>query len=404
MKPQTLNDFNLPMWVKQINPSAIEKLLKYGSKSDFISFALGLPESEFSPKNTIKQVINEMIDTEENVFQYTPPLEELKSQIVKLMALRGVACNEKQIFLTSGAQQGINLLVRLLLEPGRQVILEELVYPGILQTLDPFSPQILTISTDPKSGVNVDKIEALLKSGIKPAFMYIVADGSNPQAVNLALDKRVRLAELANIYGMLIIEDDPYGFLNYQNKLPCLKSYGGDKVLYVGSFSKIFSPSLRTGWLVVPECLLPLLGSLKEATDINIATFGQRIVNGLLKKGIFETHLEMLCAEYLKRRNQMVSALNRYFPSGINFHIPDNGLYIWVDFLKKINTSALLEIALKSANVAFLPSQAFSATAAIQITNGMRLNFTHSDERKIHEGIKRLSEIVKHFQQDQKYN
>jgi 2-aminoadipate transaminase len=391
VKISLLNDFNFPSWVKHTKPSAIDDLIGYASQPDFISFALGLPDQSFLPKAVLTEVTNDIIENEIDAFQYSPPLEELKTEIVKLMHLRGVSCDEKQIFLTSGGQQGLNLLVTLLLERGQPVILEELVYPGILQSLKPFSPEILTVPTDLKTGMDVEAVERILKSGVKPAFIYIVADGSNPLGVNLALDKRKRLAELANTYGVPIIEDDPYGFLNYSNQLPCIKSFGGENIFYVGSFSKIFSPALRTGWVVVPECFLPLLVSLKESFDVNIATFGQRITMGLLRKNIFESHMQILCSAYRERRDKMILSLNQYFPTEISFETPDSGFFIWVNFIENINTTLMLEKSL-NAKVSYIPSQSFSAIAGAKHTSGMRLNFSYSSSQQIEEGIKRLAE------------
>lgn len=394
MRSSKFENFILPAWTATIAPSALQNSLGLENDSDFISFSLGLPAIEFFPKQLCAKIVEEIILTDPMAFQYAPPLEELKSHIVEIMSLRGVSCDESQIFLTSGAQQGISLLTRLLLEPNGEIVTEELTYPGFLQVAKPFSPRILTVSTDFKTGINVDEIEAILKKDHRPAFLYIVTDGSNPHSLNTAEYKRQQLAQLANQYGLPIIEDDPYGFLNYGKSLPCLKHYAGNWVFYVGSFSKIFAPSLRTGWIVAPKNLLAKIGYLKESSDLNITTLAHRAVNILLRKGIFNEHVQYLRAEYTKKRNCMANALKKYFPSKIKFAIPESGIFFWLSLPQCINVQELLQLALREAKVSFLPGDNFSAKEGIKVPNGIRINFSLNNEQKIEQGIERLSSIV----------
>ncbi|MDP3706395.1 MAG: PLP-dependent aminotransferase family protein [Legionellaceae bacterium] len=384
------DDFILPSWVNKNEPSTMENLLASTYNSSFISFALGLPALEFFPMTHFQQAIQEILTSGYSILQYTPPLDELKTRIVELMTKRGVSCTPNQILLTSGAQQGISLLTRLLLEQHSIVITEELAYPGLLQALMPFSPEILTVPTNPKTGLCVEAVEAILKKGIRPAFLYLVTDGGNPHAVSLSLEKRLALAAIANQYGMPIIEDDPYGFLSYQTPINPLKTYANDWVFYVGSFSKIAAPALRVGWIVASECLIPKLASLKECSDINMSTLMQHTVNILLRDKIIDNHITVLCQHYLQRRNQMVSSLTSHFPHEVTFHVPESGVFLWVDFEKSINTSLLLQEAIKH-HVVFIPSESFASTKQIQIYNGMRLNFSYANETTIEEGIKRLA-------------
>ncbi|MDP3561617.1 MAG: PLP-dependent aminotransferase family protein [Legionellaceae bacterium] len=396
MSQINLDDFALPAWVKQNEASAMENQLACTTNTNVISFALGLPALEFFPMDHFQKAILDVLTAGYSIFQYTPPLDELKIRIVELMSKRGVSCTPNQILLTSGAQQGISLLTRLLLNQHSIVITEELAYPGMLQALAPFSPEILTVPTDPKTGLCIEAVEAILKKGIRPAFLYLVTDGGNPHAVSLSLEKRLALAAIANQYEMPIIEDDPYGFLSYQTPINPLKTYGGDWIFYVGSFSKTIAPALRVGWIVAPECLIPKLASLKECSDINMSTLMQHTVNILLRDKIIDNHITTLCQHYLQRRNQMVSSLTSHFPHEVTFHIPECGVFLWVDFEKSMNTSLLLQEAIKH-HVAFIPSESFAATKQIQIYNGMRLNFSHANETNIEEGIKRLALSFKKY-------
>lgn len=390
MQQPQFNDFLLPDWVKNNSASAMEQMLSNTSDSRLISFALGLPALELFPLAHFQNAIQEATASGAAIFQYKPPLEELKSHIVKIMLMRGVSCNENQILLTAGAQQGISLITRLLLDKNSTIITEELAYPGMLQAIKTFSPEILTVKTDLKTGIDVAAVETLLKKGKRPAFLYLVTDGGNPHAASLSYEKRIHLAELCYHYGMSIIEDDPYGFINYQDSLPPLKKYGGDWVFYLGSFSKIFAPSLRVGWIVAPECMIPALSSLKECSDINTTTFTQHIINKLLKKDIFIQHVTLLNQHYSKKKHLLIKALTRHFSSEIYFNVPSSGIFMWINFPEKINTSILLQEA-KKQQVVFIPSEFFAATKKVTSYNGMRLNFSHPDEYEIDEGIRRLA-------------
>lgn len=379
----------------------MEDLLIYGSKSGFISFALGLPSMDFFPKNKLKNAAQEVVDQDFLAFQYAPPQEELKSQIVKLMKKRGINCEEKEIILTSGAQQGISILLRLLLVNNASVILEHVSYPGMLQALESYTPKIVTVSSDPETGMNVDEVLSILKGGVKPAFIYLVADGGNPLGVNLEINKRIELSRLSREYNIPIIEDDAYGFLRYKDNILPVKYYCGDNVFYIGSFSKIISPSLRVGWIVAPKKFISKLSSIKEGYDINTATFSQRIINNFLKNNNLDDHISDLCDEYIQKRDALVCALRKYFPAEVRFHIPQNGIFIWVELPKRINTTKLFNLSLRILGVAFIPSEYFSSTNSVKITNAMRVNFSHPSLEEIEEGVKKLGEMIccnKYFQ------
>jgi 2-aminoadipate transaminase len=214
------------------------------------------------------------------------PGEQIKQSVVQIMAQRGVICSPEQVFLTSGAQQGMSLLSRLLLDRHAPIVVEETIYSGILQAVEPLQPRILSVPTHPETGMDLDAVEAHLISGQRPAFMYAISDGHNPLGVSLSLEKRQRLVEIARRYGVPILEDDAYGFLCYDGEpLPPLRALEPDWVFYIGSFSKILAPALRVGWVILPEALVPVLSALKEGSDINTATFSQRTVAAYLEMG-----------------------------------------------------------------------------------------------------------------------
>jgi 2-aminoadipate transaminase len=385
----------LANWTNTIKRSALQEMLAAASRPGVISFALGLPAPELFPINEYEQAVASVLRSDRRALQYQPPFAPLKSQIVELMRTRGVFCREEQVFLTAGAQQGMNLLVRLLLEPGGQLLMEEIIYPGFQQLVEPFAPNLLLVSTDAETGMNVDEVEELLKRGRRPSFIYAISDGHNPLGVSLSLRKREKLVALATSYCVPIIEDDAYGFLSYDGPLdPPLRAMDEDWVFYVGSFSKILAPALRVGWVIVPEKLMRPPSVIKEATDIDTATFSQRCVSAYLAAGHLPNHLSKLHEEYLLRRETMHRALLEHFPVEARWQKPKSGLFMWVDLPGDVDAGELIQQAIHKEQVAFVPGRAFSANPHWSQRQSLRLNFSHCAPSQIEEGITRLARAI----------
>jgi 2-aminoadipate transaminase len=386
----------LAKWAQNVKRSQLQEILFAAAKPGIISFAMGLPDPELFPVKGLIRASRQVLASDSLALQYGPPFQPLKSRIVELMAKRKVVCREEQIFITTGAQQGMNLLARLLLEPGGQVLTEEMIYTGFQQVIEPYAPRVLSVPTDVRAGIDVAVVASLLARGACPAFIYAISSGHNPLAVSLTEAKRLQLVELARQYRIPIIEDDPYGFLNYGDEaLPPLRAYDDQWVFYVGSFSKILTPALRVGWLVVPESLVPKLSVVKEASDIDTNTFTQRLISRFLEQEDIDLHLSMLRREYRARRDAMAQALREHFPAAAKWESPDHGVFFWVDLPYKVDTLALLDSALEKERVAFIPGQAFGVEPSNRATNCMRLNFSHSNPSLIREGIARVGKLVK---------
>ena len=391
--PETLE---LASWTHTLKQSSIQQLLELTARPDIISFALGLPAAELFPAAAFARVAADLLERDPVALQYQPALRVLKAQIVQLMARRGVACREEQIFLTTGAQQAMSLLTRLLLDPGGQVLVEETIYSGFLQAIEPLQPQIATVPTDGATGIDVEAVEALLRRGQRPALIYAISDGHNPVAVSLSQAKRERLVELAQQYGVPIIEDDAYGFLSYTDSpLPPMRALDADWVFYIGSFSKILAPGLRVGWLIVPEELTPKLAVIKEATDINTSTFAQRLIAAYLDTGAFPAHLAGLRREYRARRDAMDAALRAHLPPGARWSLPDSGLFIWLELPPGSDAGRLLEAAVTTARVAFVPGHAFGVGEHRRAAHCVRLNFSNCSPAQIAEGVERLGLVIR---------
>jgi 2-aminoadipate transaminase len=386
----------LAKWARKLRRSQLQEALFAAAQPGIISFAMGLPAPELFPVEGLMNASRYVLANDSRAMQYGPPFQPLKRQIVQLMAKRKVFCSERQIFLTTGAQQGINLLARLLLEPGGQILTEDLVYTGFQQVIEPYEPALRSAPTDPEKGIDVATVAALLAEGARPAFIYAMSGGHNPLAVSLTEAKRLQLVELSRQYRIPIIEDDPYGFLYYEDEaLPPLRAYDEQWVFYVGSFSKILTPSLRVGWLVVPEELIPKLSAVKEASDIDTNTFTQRLISRFLEQEEIETHLSMLRHEYCLRRDAMAQALREHFPEAARWLIPGQGVFFWVELPHRIDTLDLLGAALEKERVAFIPGHAFSVNISNTAANCMRLNFSHSNSDLIREGIARLGRLLR---------
>ncbi len=390
----TAPQIELAGWTHTMQRSVLRQMLAVVSRPGILSFAGGLPAPDLFPTADYSRALAHVLATDRGALQYGPPFAPLKAHIVRLMAERGVACSAEQIFLTTGAQQALDVLTRLLLDDGGQVLLEEIVYTGIRQVVAPYRPHVLPVRTDLETGIEIADVIDYLEGGAKPAFLYIIPDAHNPLGISLSAAKRRRLAEVAAAMNLVILEDDPYGFLSYDGRcLPPVRAHNDSHVFYVGSFSKIMAPALRLGWLVAPEALLPKLTVIKEAGDLESSALTQRAVAAYLDAGHLPEHLARLSAEYRCRRDTMLAAMHRHFPPGVSWTVPRAGMFIWVTLPEHVDAGALLETAVERERVAFIPGQAFAHPGAAA-ANTMRLNFSNCCLADIEEGIERLGRVL----------
>jgi 2-aminoadipate transaminase len=375
--------------------SGLREVMGLTSRPQLLSLAIGLPAAKLFPAAALAEETARLLTADPGSLQYGVPYHPLKTQIVELMAMRGVRCNERQVFLTSGAQQGMDLLTRLLLDPGGQVVLEWAVYDGIQMAIKLRDPQILTVSTDAATGIDVDEIESLMLAGARPAFLYVVPEGHNPQGVSISREKRLRLARLARRFGLPILEDDAYGFLYYDDDpAPPLRALEEEWVFYIGSFSKILAPSLRAGWLVVPEALTAHLSALKHSTDLDTPSIGHRMISVYLAAGHFPGHLATLRAEYRSRRDTMLAALAAHFPPEVTWSYPSSGMFVWVQLPPGMDATTLLRVAIERENVAFTPGSAFCTGGQGRGRHCLRLSFTSCSAGDIEHAVERLGRLL----------
>jgi 2-aminoadipate transaminase len=392
LAPRTIR---LADWTQVMERSMLRQMLAVVSQPGILSFAGGLPAPELFPQDGFAQAMAHVLATDKCALQYGPPFEPLKRHIVCLMAERGVTCRPEQIFLTTGAQQGLQVIARLLMDPGREVMLEERVYTGIQQVVNPYRPHLLTVPTDLEEGIDIDAVEDYLLAGADPAFLYVIPEAHNPLGVSITAERQTRLVELARRFGMPLVEDDPYGFLCYEETaVPALRALDDEWVIYVGSFSKILAPALRLGWMVVPESLYGKLTVIKESYDLETSGLVQRAVSAYLDAGLLPDHIASLRRAYKTRRDAMLDALSRHFPAEAQWTRPKGGMFIWVELPAGINTAELLWQAVEEEQVAFIPGNAFCTTGSPATSNCLRLNFSNCTPEEIEEGIGRLGRII----------
>jgi 2-aminoadipate transaminase len=376
---------------------SLREVMDLVSRPGILSFAIGLPAAELFPREALAEASRRVLQGDPSCLQYGLPYRPLKTRIVELMALRGVQCSEEQIFLTSGAQQGMDLLSRLLLAPGGEVMTEWAIYDGILAAVRHQGPEILTVAADPQAGIDVDEVESRLARGSRPAFLYLIPCGHNPLGATLGLEARRRLALLARRYRVPLIEDDVYGLLYYgEPPPPAVRAFEEDWVYYLGSFSKILAPSLRAGWVVVPASIAARLSPLKHAVDIDTPSLSHRLIAAYLETESLSTHLEILRGEYRRRRDAMLSALGEHLPSGIRWSRPTGGMFVWVELPEGlVDASELLRTAVETESVAFSPGVIFCPGEREKGRRGLRLTFTNHSPERIEEGVRRLGRVLR---------
>jgi 2-aminoadipate transaminase len=390
---------------KSVKSSIIRELLKLTQRPEVISFAGGLPAPEVFPVARFQEACQRVLANQATTaLQYGPtegyrPLREL---IVAQMGRYGIVATVDNILITSGSQQALDLIAKLLINRGDRILVESPTYLGALQAFDLMGAEYVTVPVD-DDGLQTCNMEQALRSG--PKFMYILPNFQNPGGVTLSRKRRDELVELSDRYGIPIIEDDPYGQLRYEGEhispLVVLdrtnllrdNGYKLGNVIYLSTFSKVLAPGLRVAWIVAPPDVIAKLVQIKQSTDLHTSTFTQMVVYEAARDGFIDEHVKLIRATYKVRRDAMLSALNDFFPPEVSWTHPHGGLFLWVTMPPGVDSSRLLELALRQ-NVAFVPGEPFYPNG--DTGSHMRLNFSNAAPEQIREGIRRLSIAVAH--------
>ncbi|MFN8374876.1 MAG: PLP-dependent aminotransferase family protein [Anaerolineae bacterium] len=352
-----------------------------------------MPASEHLPLAQFQQCLNTVLERDGGrALQYSPQMVPLREWIASYMNRRGVQCDADDVFITSGNQQGLSLLSRLLLNRDDSAVIEEITFTGIQQVTAGRGAHVLTVPTDLQTGVDLDALEDAFRA--QPRLAILIPDFHNPLGVSLSADKRREVAALAARYGVALVEDDPYSPLRFAGEtLPPIKAYDeAGVVFYLGSFSKMLAPAMRLGWMVAPRALMPKITVLRESLDLESSTLIQRAVCEFVTQGLLEPHLQQLNAVNRERCAAMMDALNEHFSDMAHWTQPEGGLFVWLTLPETIDTWALFEQAV-ARQVVYIPGSAFAVEGGYH--NTMRLNFSNVSPAHIHEGVKRLAEVIK---------
>ncbi len=381
--------------------SVMRDLMAVIAMPDVISLAGGLPNTESFPARTLDKVMHEVaMKTSAAALQYGPTdgFEETKQNIVKVMAEEKTVVDPNDVIITTGGQQGIDLVTRILVDPGDTIITEAPTYPGAIPSFVSFEANVIQIPLDDdgiRTGLLLAELERLEKAGTRPKFIYIIPNFHNPAGVSLSMERRLEIVEMAKEYELIIIEDNPYGQLRFEGEqLPTLYSLDDNhNVIYLSTFSKIISPGIRLGWMVAPPPLLAKFNLGKQAADLCPSTLAQMIVNQYFKDFRWQDYVEEVIKVYRTRRDAMLAALTEYFPEEASWTHPQGGFYIWATLPEYLDTVDLLALALEEQKVAFVPGS--GAWVDGSGANHMRLSFSVASEEQIDEGIKRIGKVIR---------
>ncbi len=400
---------------RNIRASAVRELFKVIQQPGMISFAGGMPAPEVFPCEAVEQACSRVLREQGRValqYSQTEGYNPLREYIAEVwMAELGLQARRENVLITTGGLQAMDLVPKVLLNPGEAIVVEAPTFLGALSSFSSYRPRYVTIPVDVASqdgeevGLQVDRLEEVLEgeSGVK--FIYTMPTFHNPVGCTMGLRRRKKLVELSDRYGIPVVEDDPYAMLRYsgapQPPLIVLdqqrlgtgtteEAYEVGNLLYVGSFSKILSPGMRLGWVVGPAPIIAHLTRAKQGVDLHTSLLVQMIAYELCQQGFFPDHIAQICRLYRERRDLMLSLMEQHFPPNVSWTHPEGGLFIWATLPEGCDAGEILMQAIEE-KVAFVPGRSCYATNGRN--NCFRLNFSSASPDKIEAGITRLGRV-----------
>lgn len=374
--------------------SEVRALFAVATRPEVVSLAGGMPYVGSLVTDHVLDVVREtMVEYGAASLQYGGGQGHrgLRERLTLLMAEEGIDADVEDVVVTTGAQQALDLLGRVFVEPGDLIAVEAPAYVGALSAFGSYEPRYLTIDIDDE-GMVVDQLEQALIRGERPKFVYTVPNFGNPTGVTMSHIRRKSLVALCREAGIPIVEDNPYGMLRLDGPpLPTLRALDPDNVIYLGTVSKVFSPGVRVGWALAPQAVVHRLVLTKEAADLCGSSFNMMVTERYLARPSWKETLAGLVEIYRLRRDAMLQALAEHFPHSAAWTLPAGGFYIWVTLPSWIDTRALLAAAVERL-VAYVPGTAFYPDG--RGANQMRLAFCHPTEDRIREGVARLGALL----------
>ena len=378
---------------EKMNPSVIREILKVTEKPGIISFAGGLPSPKTFPIAAFAEACATVLKTDgEGALQYAAsegygPLREW------IAASLPWQVDPAQVLITTGSQQALDLIAKILIDKDSRVLVETPTYLGALQAFTPMEPEFVSVASDAE-GIDVQDLSAKVANGTAPRFLYVLPNFQNPTGNSMSEGRRAALSAAAARLGLPIVEDNPYGDLWFDAPPPLpLSARNPNGCIYMGSFSKTLAPGLRLGFLVAPKALYPKLLQAKQAADLHSPSFNQRMVFEVLKDGFLDHHVPTIRALYKAQRDAMLAALDTNLSgTGVQWNRPDGGMFIWLKLLQGMNAQDLLPLAVER-NVAYVPGAPFYSGTPEPGT--LRLSFVTASVEQINSGIAALAQVLK---------
>jgi 2-aminoadipate transaminase len=384
-------NWTLARRAERLNPSTIREILKITERPGIISLAGGLPSADGFPVEALAEATARVLrDTPREALQYAASegFGPLREWVAGSLQAQGMAVDAGRVLITTGSQQGLDLVGKVLIDPGSKVAVESPTYLGALQAFAPYEAEFHALAGD-DDGPTPDALDAARGA----RFVYLLPNFQNPTGRCIGAARRQALVARAAEIGLPIVEDNPYGDLWFDAPPPPpLSATAGDGAVYLGSFSKVLAPGLRLGYVVAPKALYPKLLQAKQAADLHTPGFNQRIVHEVIRDGFLARHVPTVQARYKAQRDAMRAALERHLPAGCRWAVPAGGMFFWVELPAGLDATALLPKAVQ-AGVAYVPGAAFYAHAPRHDT--LRLSFVTVAPELIEKGVASLAGVLR---------
>ncbi len=383
--------------VSNLKPSAIREIFKYAADPEVVSLSAGNPSPDAFPAKEIAEISAKVLaENPISVLQYsvtegyTPLRDHLKEYMKKN---HNTGSDNDDILITTGAQQIMDLCTKALVNEGEVVICEAPSFIGSLNTFRSYNAKLVGVTVE-SDGMNTAELEEKLKANPNAKFIYTIPNFQNPSGVTMSLEKRKRVYELARKYGVLIIEDNPYGDLRYSGEfLPNIKSMDTDGiVIYAGSFSKVISPGMRVAYAIAPKPVFQKLVVCKQGNDVHTNIWSQVVCDEFITKYNFDGHLQKLREIYRQKANFCMRLLDKYCAPAITYNRIDGGLFIWCDLPKDVDMPGFCKTAVLN-KVCVVPGNAF-LTDETEECHSFRINFSTPTDEQLEKGIKILGELA----------
>ncbi len=375
---------------ERMNPSVIREILKITEKPGIISLAGGLPSPDSFPIEAMREATALVLrDAPREALQYAASegFAPLREWVAAHMAAQGVHVDASQVLVTTGSQQGLDLVGKVLIDAGSMVAVEAPTYLGALQAFAPYEPEVVTVACDDDG-----PIPESLGAAKGARFLYLVPNFQNPSGRCMSETRRARLSAAARELALPIVEDNPYGDLWFDAAPPApLASRWSEGSVYLGSFSKVLAPGLRLGYVIAPHALMPKLLQAKQAADLHTPGFNQRVVYEVIRNGFLDQHVPTIRVRYKAQRDAMRAALEAHMPKGCRWTVPSGGMFFWVELSEGVDAAALLPKAV-ALGMAYVPGAAFFAEAPR--LNTLRLSFVTVAAPEIERGVKLLAQAL----------